>query len=103
MLDLQSNRIRSSSGLSSLTSLEELLHLLECLTCRYLAYNGIPEIVGLEAMGKLNTLDLTYNFLTTTKGFDGFKSLEFLWVRARLRFHASCHRQKSVPMSPSLI
>lgn len=101
VLDLQSNRIRSSSGLASLTSLEELLQCWIRVTCRYLAYNGIPEITGLEALDRLNTLDLTYNFLTTTNGFDGFKSLEYLWVEAGMHFHASCHRPGSISTTPS--
>lgn len=47
---------------------------------RYLAYNGIPEIEGMEALRSVNTLDLTHNYLTDTQGMQGFASLEFLWV-----------------------
>ena len=83
MLDLQSNRIRSSAGLESLSSLEELYVRWNRVSPSYLAYNGIPVIEGMKGLENLNTLDLTYNFLTSTNGFGGFKSLEFLWVAQR--------------------
>lgn len=70
ILDLQSNRIRSSSGLESLSSLEEL----------YLAYNGITQLSGLTELHQLNTLDLTHNYLTDTTGMEGLQSLEYLWL-----------------------
>lgn len=47
---------------------------------RYLAYNGIPKIEGMEMLRNVNTLDLTHNYLTDTQGMQGFASLEFLWV-----------------------
>ena len=70
VLDLQSNRIRSSVGLRSLVSLEEL----------YLAYNGISEMRDVDTLTNVNTLDLTHNYLTNTNGFEGFISVEYLWV-----------------------
>lgn len=97
MLDLQSNRIRSSVGLESLSSLEELYACWNIVSPSYLAYNGIPVAEGMEGLENLNTLDLTYNFLTSTKGFGGFKSLEFLWVASMRGMKGSCRRRRSAP------
>lgn len=105
VLDLQSNRIRSSVGLESLSSLEELYACWNIVSPSYLAYNGIPVAEGMEGLENLNTLDLTYNFLTSTKGFGGFKSLEFLWVASMRGMKGSCRRRRSGPttLSPSCL
>lgn len=81
VLDLQSNRIRNPVGLNTLTSLKELSVSLCLFTCRYLAYNGIAEMHDVDQLRNVNTLDLSNNFLTSTEGFEGFVSLEYVWVR----------------------
>ena len=80
MLDLQSNRIRNPIGLNTLTSLKELLLYSLSITNRYLAYNGIAEMHDVDQLRNVNTLDLSNNFLTDTNGFEGFVSLEYVWV-----------------------
>ena len=80
VLDLQSNRIRNPIGLNTLTSLKELLLYSLSITNRYLAYNGIAEMHDVDQLRNVNTLDLSNNFLTDTNGFEGFVSLEYVWV-----------------------
>lgn len=76
-LDIQSNRLKSVENLTSqIETLEEL----------YLAHNGInddgasqPTGLGLK-FSQLSVVDLSRNFLTTTKPFAHLTTLDELWL-----------------------
>ena len=70
ILSIQSNRIRSISGLSNLPQLEEL----------YISHNALSTLSGLENSKALRVLDISNNAIAKLEGIAHLEELEELWA-----------------------
>lgn len=69
VLSIQSNRLRSMSGLSDLPSLEEL----------HISHNALTSLSGLEANTKLRVIDCSSNPIEKLEGLENLSALEEFW------------------------
>lgn len=70
ILSIQSNRLRSITGLSSLKSLEEL----------HISHNALTTISGLESNTSLRVIDISANPIDHLTGLETLKNLEEFWA-----------------------